>query len=179
MPFRPYAHFWFIRTLFLVTITYVAFGKLRVPNYVLFALAILGSLYDSERAGSLYWYTAWLTFGALVRRNRYLQVVALLGASLLGWPGIYAVLGMALVAFISVAFYNRVSFLSWLGALSFEIYLAHIFGTAGVRILLLKGLHVHSLPIHFVAGLVAGIVVPVVIAETVRRFKIRYVFGFP
>jgi hypothetical protein len=47
-----------------------------------------------------------------------------------------------------------------LGQLSMPIYLTHVLATAGMRIFLMK-LHVVSLPLHVVAGLIAGVVFPV------------------
>jgi fucose 4-O-acetylase-like acetyltransferase len=63
-----------------------------------------------------------------------------------------------------------------LGQASMPIYLAHVLATAGVRILLLK-LHVTNVPVHVVAGLVLGVLLPLVMYYVLYRLKWERWFG--
>lgn len=68
--------------------------------------------------------------------------------------------------------------LAWIGTYSFGIYLLHVFGTAGVRIVLRKVGLVAVGPV-FLASLVVGVAAPIVFQLIFARFAIvqRYVLG--
>lgn len=57
----------------------------------------------------------------------------------------------------------KVRWLAWLGPYSFGVYLLHVFGTAGAR-LLLERLGVDLQPVVFLIALTVGVVAPVVFA---------------
>lgn len=58
--------------------------------------------------------------------------------------------------------------LAWLGSHSFEIYLFHVFGTAGGRMLLNK-LNIHSTGLTFMVSMTCGLLLPVILKRAVGR----------
>ncbi|TWI56587.1 fucose 4-O-acetylase-like acetyltransferase [Pseudomonas duriflava] len=70
--------------------------------------------------------------------------------------------------------------LAWLGYFSFEIYLFHVFGTAGSRIVLNK-LSIHDPWIMFTVSMVLGLLLPVMLKKAVERINILNLafFGTP
>ncbi|WPO98322.1 acyltransferase [Pseudomonas sp. HR96] len=61
--------------------------------------------------------------------------------------------------------------LAWLGGHSFEIYLFHVFGTAGGRMLLNK-LNIHSTGLTFLVSMTFGLVLPVLLKKAVGRMSL-------
>lgn len=61
--------------------------------------------------------------------------------------------------------------LAWLGYFSFEIYLFHVFGTAGSRIVLNK-LAIHDVWITFTVSMILGLILPVALKKAVGRFSL-------
>ena len=59
--------------------------------------------------------------------------------------------------------------LAWLGYYSFEIYLFHVFGTAGTRIALNR-LSIDSQWLMFVASMLVGMTLPVLLKKMVERY---------
>lgn len=57
------------------------------------------------------------------------------------------------------------------GSMTFTIYLYHVLGTAGARILLHK-LGVESLPVHLLAGVASGVLLPVALHLLVSRWPL-------
>jgi len=64
-----------------------------------------------------------------------------------------------------------------LGLASMPIFLAHVFATAGARILLVK-LNVTSVPLHLAGGMLAGVVAPLALFYVVYRLRQERLFGF-
>jgi hypothetical protein len=62
----------------------------------------------------------------------------------------------------------RIKWLGWVGGFSFTVYLYHVFFTAGTR-LTLNVLGDFSVHVHFAAGLVAGIVGPILLEIALRK----------
>ena len=84
-----------------------------------------------------------------------------------------AVVGTALgLAAISLLIARRFYFkpLAWLGYFSFEIYLFHVFGTAGARIGLNK-LQVHDLWLVFTVSMAMGLLLPVAFKVVLERIS--------
>lgn len=82
-----------------------------------------------------------------------------------------AVVGTALgLAAISLLVARRFYFkpLAWLGYFAFEIYLFHVFGTAGARIVLNK-LQVHEAWLVFTVSMVLGLLLPVAFKVVLER----------
>lgn len=69
-----------------------------------------------------------------------------------------------------------ISWLVYVGGFSYTIYLFHVFGTAGSRILFNK-LGLHNDILIFSISLIFGIVIPIIIELVIDRFKItRFLF---
>ncbi|MBD9657408.1 acyltransferase [Pseudomonas sp. PDM12] len=84
-----------------------------------------------------------------------------------------AVVGTALgLAAISLLIARRFYFkpLAWLGYFSFEIYLFHVFGTAGARIVLNK-LQVHEAWLVLTVSMVLGLLLPVAFKVVLERIS--------
>jgi peptidoglycan/LPS O-acetylase OafA/YrhL len=74
----------------------------------------------------------------------------------------------------------RVAWLGWvrrLGELSMPIYLAHILAGSGARIVLTKFLHVEDLWIQLVAGMAAGVLLPIGLELVSRRTRTHWLFS--
>ena len=92
-----------------------------------------------------------------------------------------AALGVAMLCSLGEIFVrHRVfSFVRRYGVLSLEIYVAHVIAMAGVRITLSKLLHVDNTALQLMAGLSAGIYLPLALWWLCRRFKFPYLFVLP
>ena len=58
--------------------------------------------------------------------------------------------------------------LAYFGGFAYPIYLFHVFGTAGTRVLMVR-LGIHDRPILFAIGVAGGLAVPIVIDHVLRR----------
>jgi len=92
----------------------------------------------------------------------------------LAWISIGFVIALAYSPLLSR---NRI--VGLIGASSLAIYLTHILIASGVRVVLQKFAHVDSVPIHLLAGCIAGIVLPLMLLWGIRRFQVPYVFSAP
>jgi len=86
-----------------------------------------------------------------------------------------AVLGITLISSISMflADSNALSFLKYIGSLSMVIYLVHILAGSGFRIIVSKILHINSVPLHVIGGVIAGIVLPIVFYKITSYLKLN------
>jgi peptidoglycan/LPS O-acetylase OafA/YrhL len=66
-------------------------------------------------------------------------------------------------------FRRNVRFLSWLGFYSYAIYLFHVFGGAGSRILF-TSLGLSSKPLLFISGMIFGLMIPILAEAIILRF---------
>lgn len=64
------------------------------------------------------------------------------------------------------------SFLEYCGRHTLQIFTTHIIATAGIRIILQK-LEVHSIPLYFLAGMIAGLLLPFCITKVDEHLKLR------
>ncbi len=92
-----------------------------------------------------------------------------------GWrwpsdPVEYAVVTLLGAVGISGCLHYRVPWrpLAVLGSFSYGIYLMHVFGTAGARILLQRA-GVESLPLLALAGLISGLAFPIAVERAIER----------
>jgi peptidoglycan/LPS O-acetylase OafA/YrhL len=81
---------------------------------------------------------------------------------------------------ITCLFYIRkpVAFLAWMGYYAYGIYLFHVFGTAGMRIVLTR-MGIEDISLLFISSLLAGLFFPIfleIILERYPFFKL-YLFG--
>lgn len=69
---------------------------------------------------------------------------------------------------ILLRFVGEVPFLAWLGTYSYSIYLWHIFGTAGSRMLLQK-VGIVRWDVVFATGLIAGLLFPILLHRLLQN----------
>ena len=69
--------------------------------------------------------------------------------------------------------------LMWLGNFSYGIYLFHMFGISGFRLIVLKVFHIDDVQIHVIGGLICGLGFPVVLELIIpnRSFLSLLFFG--
>lgn len=69
-------------------------------------------------------------------------------------------------------------YLAWFGNYSYEIYLFHVFGQAGSRIIF-KALGINNLVILFIISLIFGLFIPIIIAKVLEKNSItkKYLLG--
>jgi fucose 4-O-acetylase-like acetyltransferase len=71
------------------------------------------------------------------------------------------------------------SFVRTLGLYSLEIFVAHTIASAGLRILLQKGLRVDDPATHIVVGTLGGLLLPLMLIGLCRRFGAEWLFRMP
>ena len=91
-------------------------------------------------------------------------------------PGAMVLFGVTLFEGLSfsallIRFRRPAPWLATLGAYSYAIYLYHVFGTAGVRMLLHRA-GVHHEAVHFAFGLACGLGFPIAVEHIARRSKV-------
>ena len=96
-------------------------------------------------------------------------------AGLAAIPGIVATLALALLL-TRIPLASR-SF-TLMGRASLAIYVAHVIPAAALRILLQK-LHIHSIPLHLLLGVSAGVLAPLALFVWTQRHRFPYVFTWP
>ena len=90
-----------------------------------------------------------------------------------------AILGVAFVISISKLMAEKSIFpaISYLGKLSMPIYLAHIICASGTRIAL-KMAGVESVAIYLAAGMIAGIVLPIIAYNLCKKYGFLFIFEY-
>lgn len=71
------------------------------------------------------------------------------------------------------------SFIAYIGKLSLQIYVLHTMAAAVARVVMLKVLHITSLPIHLIVATSAGVLLPLAFAWLLERWKIPGFFAPP
>lgn len=69
------------------------------------------------------------------------------------------------------------SVVAYVGRHSMEIYLLHILAGSGVRIALTKVLHVSDVSLHLMAGTLAGVLVPLLVASRAQSLRLGWLFS--
>lgn len=83
----------------------------------------------------------------------------------------YLSLGTLLLLAVLIAGRWPGSWLEYVGSRSLEIYVAHVIAIAAARIVLVH-LGIRSIPLHLVAGMLAGVLGPLALQLAVRRAKL-------
>ena len=65
-----------------------------------------------------------------------------------------------------------------MGTFSLSIYLLHIFSGSGIRIVFMKILGIESVPVHIAAGVICGLVIPLVFSHFVKKYRVPFVFSY-
>jgi fucose 4-O-acetylase-like acetyltransferase len=89
-----------------------------------------------------------------------------------------AATGIVLVLWVSQRLAHSLV-LAYLGACSLAIYVMHILAAAGARIILKYLIDTNSQLLHLTAGMIAGIMGPLLLYEGMRRANISKYFGLP
>jgi fucose 4-O-acetylase-like acetyltransferase len=192
---RPYGQFWFLHALICLVLLYGMARRFRVPiagitlgscgAYLFSQHAGTGTpaVVQAVLSNSLYFslgaqfsprvlsYAARFNNAALALALSACSAVALtvvVGAPVSMWSplvlpalGITATIGLAL--FLQEA--GRLAWLRVLGFLSLPIYLAHVFGASGARIILHKVFGIEQVWLHVVAGVSAGMMIPILFVK--------------
>jgi uncharacterized membrane protein len=113
--------------------------------------------------------SSWLLISVVAVHGRTSELTATFLVSLIGIAGVIAV-STLLDRFRAVSLIRR------FGVATLPIYLAHVVGLAGCRIILLNVLHVRNVPIHLVTGTVAGLAIPLLLWAMVQRTRWYFLF---
>ncbi|MFZ6772726.1 acyltransferase family protein [Undibacterium sp. SXout7W] len=106
------------------------------------------------------------------------------------WQALPAIFGILMVCSVScllaqkrlLLIPSQVYWLALLGSCSMPIFLIHILTGSGSRIVLSKLLHVHNASLHIIAGMLAGLLLPVLIQKLSEQSgwrRLRYLFTPP
>jgi fucose 4-O-acetylase-like acetyltransferase len=66
-----------------------------------------------------------------------------------------------------------------LGVYSLEIYVAHTFASAGIRIILQNFLSVHDTIVHIMLGTIGGLALPLLLSWICQRYQASFLFRLP
>lgn len=72
---------------------------------------------------------------------------------------------------------KRPEWLRVLGTHSLHIYVAHVIAFASVRALIRFGLHISNVPVLFIAGIISGLFIPVLLYNLSKRMNLDWIFG--
>ncbi len=188
-PILPYMQFWFIYTLILVFALYSVLKLAGVPNLAILAISV-GMLFlpqidwmpFNDLCRSMIYFafglvlrdsmkllhdvSSWLLFLAAAACASVTLTMVYNGTTLYTpFRPVAATAGVAGSVFFAIA---MVRWPWWrglcvLGRYSLEIYVSHLVFAAAMRIILIRVLHVESLPLHICLGFVAGVCGPLLL----------------
>lgn len=93
-----------------------------------------------------------------------------------------AIAGLTILAIVYVSMRLGAGSFLWLSLLgreSMNIYLMHILVGAGVRIFMLKVLHINDLYVHLIVGVLVGLTAPLTIRAILRKVGADFMFSPP
>lgn len=195
IPILPYAHFWFLQALFLIFMLLILLERGKLLQSLPTALAVQGAsmllfllrdllpdFFSIKRAFYLLpFFLAGLTIarfpssigrtGApaliIVGTTSCLVAIAYLSGWSIGMKGFAELTIGTGFAVALVTYVRAVPVLAFIGFYSYTIYLFHVFGTAGARIVLER---VDArLPVIFVVALIVGILLPIAVHLCFQR----------
>jgi fucose 4-O-acetylase-like acetyltransferase len=199
----PISPFWFLYVLFILRVTVLVLPSPKAMA-TLCAAAYVGSLFlNPGLAQDLTYSALFFGLGCLVRelypdwivvqKNTVAAVLVIVmawvgGLLILLWLDVsdYRALiclpltlaGIAMVLSASEGLSGRAQrFAAYLGQRSMAIYVAHIFFTAGTRIVMDRFLHMTSEPAHLIAGTLIGLAGPLLLYELATRLKVTRQLG--
>jgi len=111
----------------------------------------------------------------LVEAQTHLAGTITLAQPIIAGLGITGTLAMAFIGSRS----GRHGLMTYLGAASLPIYLAHVLGSAAARVALQKIAHINTLWVHLLAGVVLGIAFPVGLHWAAEKLRMPYLFTLP
>lgn len=190
---RPTGQFWFIQGMLLAFVLLVCIEKLKLLDTFSKSMGVLAVCISilfmdiQTELFSIHKVPFLLTFfiiGLVFKRFKpiiFTRKIAQMATTLLvialifqmmifnnpGIPGYISTVLTLLVGTTASLFLIHSGFsnprLIWLGNFSYGIYLFHMFGVSGFRLIALKVLHIDSIPVHIIGGLICGIVFPVIL----------------
>ncbi len=150
------------------------------------------------RHGIFFVFGAWIgrdgiiaRLGAVTNRTVFgIMVVALCGVTFLTMTGMkdHRLTEIAIVPYgftVMICFatllqrYKALSIVEFWGRNSMRIFVAHVIGTAGARIVLEKIFGIENVPVHIVIGILAGIYFSIGLSWLCRRFDFPYLYVLP
>jgi fucose 4-O-acetylase-like acetyltransferase len=201
--YHPIEQYWFLYTLFVLSIGFKLLYSNRTTFWFFLAAAIVihpdatplrldSKVFDDVREYAIY-FAIGAAVGSIHLRHidnlgsGALASIAIAGLTsaagriLLPQDGLYPVFatlgicgGCAMAVLISRS--KFASTFQYLGRHSLEIYVAHTMASAGIRVFLVS-VHVNSPFIHLVAGIVAGLLAPIALAVALKRSGVQYAFS--
>lgn len=201
--YHPIEQYWFLYTLFVLSIGFKLLYLSRTTFWIFLAVAIAihpGAtplLLDSKVMAEVSRFAIYFAIGAAIGSVHLRDVEKLNSGvlALIGIAGLSSAAGRILLPqdrfypiFATLGIFggcatailiSRSKFappLEYLGHHSLEIFVVHTIATAGTRIFL-ASLHVSSPFIHLVAGIVAGLLAPIALAIALKRTGVQYAFS--
>ncbi|GAB6850320.1 acyltransferase [Paraburkholderia kururiensis] len=199
----PFGQFWFLYALFLCQVFVCVTGTQRVVLVPFAVVAyVIGSVLDYGIFTTALKFFLFFAAGILLA-GQFRDIVARVSA--LGWIALVAVmlwlaigfardlgdyngigalpattLGVLLVCQLALRMSGSVRFaaLKLLGVASMPIYLGHILGASGARVVLMH-LHVENLYVHLAAGMAMGLAFPLALYFVAARVRFEKRLGFP
>ncbi|MGR8998722.1 MAG: acyltransferase family protein [Gammaproteobacteria bacterium] len=92
---------------------------------------------------------------------------------------------VASLSIISVILFSQflqkfnLSFISYIGQYTLEIYLAHVIFQSGFRILAQHIFNINAVVFHSIAGSLIGVICPIMLAIVFRKLNLTFLFYFP
>lgn len=199
LVYLPIAPFWYLYSLFIMYVLAVFTKNINTKVNLIFAailyilpntgIVLIENLFDFY----IYFVLGTFVFNKLEKINN--NIVTILGLFLLFTISFYCfkyTMGMSVIrlyfipgltgalVILSVSkIINKNKILKHLGNESLGIFLTHIFFTAGTRIILFNFFKITSIEIHFVLGLVFGILGPVLLLYYYRKLNFKGLFIYP
>jgi fucose 4-O-acetylase-like acetyltransferase len=205
IPFSPIEQFWFLYVLLVLVVTFGTIFAFGYKPWLAIAIALM--IYPTVFAETPGWsvlymlrtYAIFVAIGAFVgttylRQFSTASSVLLCLAAMIGliFPVVdiatsqqtnnllCALSGIIGISALSLLLCRTkfASFLSFIGALSLEIFVGHTMASGGARTVL-EWLQVRSPEIHIVVGIAAGIFLPIVLWRVCELSGFRFGFTFP
>lgn len=95
------------------------------------------------------------------------------------WQFMINLISLPFIVVLTMNFSKRIPFLLLLGRHSMVIYLLHIIAGSGTRIVLQKVFNIDNLYIHLIAGMTAGIFVPLIVYRVFEHMRLSLFFRIP
>ena len=196
----PYAHFWFLQSIFTIFILYSFFDYVtkRENVYLIYLFLVSILLFflsdfftDFLSFSRTLYLLPFFTLGLLVNEYKlenlsghkvkllsvifflclFMHVIFIYKGIFINRTGMLAFILGCLGPYILLYYCFKSNFFILIGGFSYSIYLYHVFGTAFSRIVLYR-LDIDSIHLHVLVGLFLGVFVPILFHIVVRKNKV-------
>lgn len=197
--YTPYAQFWFLYSLFFLSVVYGALRAMRLPWPLILAGTVfsIALVHNANNPYQMFLerrflYAPYFVIGMLVSSvnlenllsKKQLLITSAVCFFVLFFPCYYigtlhypwyylsALLGITASLSLCIALQTSATgqLLQTLGQYSMAIFILHVMASACIRIILQQLLHIQSFAIHCTIGCVAGIIVPIGIAVVLKTY---------